>query len=693
MTAHIGKLAYGSALASLALMASIAAAQSDSGNVDWPTYMGNWDGSKYKPLDQINASNFNDLEIVWRFKTDHIGNRPEFKLEGTALEIDGVVYATAGSRRGVIALDAVTGELLWVHGEHEGARGAAAPRQLSGRGLSYWSDGNETRILYVTPGYFLIALDAKTGQRISSFGDHGAVDLKQDDDQKIEPDLTTGEIGWQSAPTVAGDLVLVGSAFREGFTPVSYRNNKGSARAYDVRTGKRVWEFHTIPQKGEPGYDTWLNASAEYTGNTGIWTEITADPASGLAYLPVESPTSDFYGGARPGNGLYGNSLVAVDLKTGKMKWYFQTIHHEIWDYDLSSAPLLIDITVNGKPIKAVAEPTKQGYLFVFDRITGKPVWPIVERPAPKGDVPGEWYAPTQPIPTKPAAYARTGVTPDVLIDFTPAMHQQALELVKNYRLGPIYTPAVVSKQPGPLATLMLGPANGGTNWPGGSFNPENHTVYVYACNSCFASIGLVPPPPGLSDLRYVVGTAGKKVTMINAAGTNQGADAPLSTWKPPAAGADGDGDEGFRPLSVNGLSIIKPPYSTISAIDMDTGEIKWQVPHGETPDYVRNNPALKGMDIPRTGQTGFNIGTLVTKSLVIAGDGMVTTTAEHPRGAMLRAYDQQTGQEVGAVWMPAQQSGSPMTFMRNGRQYIIVAVSGGNYSGEYICYSLPAKD
>jgi len=691
MTAHIGKLAFGSALAFLALAASIAAAQSDSGTVDWPTYMGNWDGSKYKPLDQINASNFNDLEIVWRFKTDHIGNRPEFKLEGTPLEIGGVVYATAGSRRGVIALDAVTGELLWVHGEHEGARGAAAPRQLSGRGLSYWSDGNETRILYVTPGYFLIALDAKTGQRISSFGDHGAVDLKQDDDQKIEPDLTTGEIGWQSAPTVAGDLVLVGSAFREGFTPVSYRNNKGSARAYDVRTGKKVWEFHTIPQKGEPGYDTWLNTSAEYTGNTGIWTEITADPASGLAYLPVESPTSDFYGGSRPGNGLYGNSLVAVDLKTGKMKWYFQTIHHEIWDYDLSSAPLLIDITVNGKPIKAVAEPTKQGYLFVFDRMTGKPVWPIVERPAPKGDVPGEWYAPTQPIPTKPAAYARTGVTTDVLIDFTPAMHQQALELVKNYRLGPIYTPPVVSKQPGPLATLMLGPANGGTNWPGGSFNPENHTVYVYACNSCFASIGLVPPPPGLSDLRYVVGTAGKKVTMINAAGTNQGADAPLSTWKPPAAGADGD--EGFRPLNVNGMSIIKPPYSTISAIDMDTGEIKWQVPHGETPDYVRNNPALKGMDIPRTGQTGFNIGTLVTKSLVIAGDGMVTTTAEHPRGAMLRAYDQQTGKEVGAVWMPAQQSGSPMTFMRNSRQYIIVAVSGGNYSGEYICYSLPAKD
>jgi quinoprotein glucose dehydrogenase len=685
-------LAAGLGLASIGMVCWIAAAPADaaeaSANVDWTTYAGNWDASKYKPLDQINQSNFNKLEIVWRFKTDHIGNRPEFKLEGTPLETGGVVYATAGSRRGVIALDAVTGELLWVHGEHEGARGAAAPRQLSGRGLAYWSDGKEARILYVTPGFQLIALDAKTGQRIPSFGNNGAVDMKADDDQKIEPDLTSGEIGWQSAPTVAGDEVLVGTAFREGFTPVSYRNNKGSARAYDVRTGAKLWEFHTIPQKGEPGYETWLDGSAEYTGNTGIWTEISADAEAGLAYLPIESPTSDFYGGHRPGNGLYGNSLVAVDLKTGRMKWYFQLIHHEIWDYDLSSIPMLMDIDVKGKRIKAVALPTKMGYLYVFDRLTGKPVWPMPEKPAPKGDVPGEWYAPTQPIPSRPAAYARTGVAESDLIDFTPDMRRQALDLVKDYRIGPIYTPPVLSQKTGKLGTLMLGPANGGTNWPGGSFNPENHTVYVYACNSCLESIGLVPPPPELSDLRYVVGRDGQKVTMVSAAGTNSGADAPLPAKKPAASA--GNGDEGFRPLTVNGLSIIKPPYSTISAIDVDTGEIKWQIPHGETPDYVRNSPSLRGIDVPRTGQTTFNIGTLVTKSLVIAGDGMVTTTADHPRGAMLRAYDQASGKEVGAVWMPAQQSGSPMTFRWNGRQYIIVAVSGGNYSGEYICYSLP---
>jgi quinoprotein glucose dehydrogenase len=687
MTSHFPALL--SAATALLFASSIAATASSPDDVEWSTYAGNWDASRYKPLNQINASNFSKLEVVWRFKTDHIGNRPEFKLEGTPLEVGSVVYTTAGSRRGAIALDAVTGELLWVHGEHEGARGAAAPRQLSGRGLAYWSDGKDARILYVTPGYQLIELDAKSGERIASFGDRGAVDLKADDDQKILPDLTTGEIGWQSAPTVAGDVVLIGSAFREGFTPSSYRNNKGSARAFDVRTGQKLWEFHTIPQQGEAGYDTWLNGSAEIAGNTGVWTEISADPQLGLAYLPVESPTSDFYGGHRPGNGLYGNTLVAVDLKSGKVKWHFQLIHHEIWDYDIASIPLLMDINVKGKAIKVVAEPSKQGYLYVFDRETGKPVWPMPETKVPKGDVPGEWYAPRQPIPSKPAAYARTGVTADELIDFTPALRSQALELVKNYKLGPIYTPPIVSKSPGPLGTLMLGPADGGTNWPGGSFNPETHTAFLYACNSCLISIGLVPPPPDLSDLHYVVGVAGHTPTMINASGTNSSADAPLPKKRSAPVGPASDD---AHPLSVQGLPLIKPPYGTITAIDLDGGNIKWQVAHGETPDYIRNSPLLKGMNIPRTGQTSYNIGTLVTKSLVIAGDAQVTTTADHPRGAMLRAYDQSSGKEVGSVLMPAPQSGSPMTYMVNGRQYLLVAVSGGNYSGEYICYALPEE-
>jgi quinoprotein glucose dehydrogenase len=672
--------------AALMLLAGPALAQTGQ-NVDWPLYTGDVAGSKFKPLDQINASNFSKLEVAWRFKTDYMGNRPEYKLEGTPIEVAGVLYATAGSRRAVVALDAVTGELLWVHGEKEGARGAAAPRQLSGRGPAYWSDGKEARIFYVTPGYQLVALDAKTGMRVKSFGTDGAIDLKADDTQKIEPDLTTGEIGWQSAPTVAGDVVLVGSAFREGFTPTSFKNNKGSARGFDARTGKKLWQFNTIPQKGQPGAETWLNDSNITAGNTGIWTEMTADVEAGIAYLPVEQPTSDFYGGHRPGNGLYGNSLVAVDLKTGKEKWHFQFIHHEIWDYDMSSAPLLMDINVNGKPIKAVAEPSKMGYLYVFDRITGKPVWPIPERKVEKGDAPGEWYSPTQPIPTKPAPYARTGVSEKELIDFTPDLKKRALEIVKNYKMGPIYTPPVVSKRPGPLATLSLGPANGGTNWPGGSFNPENHTAYLFACNSCLQPMGLVPPPPGFSDIRYVEGRAGQKVEMVNASGADSGADSAPAARKPPPPPANDSDDFG---LTVQGLSLIKPPYATISAINLDKGDIVWQIAHGDTPNNVRNSPALKGLDIPRTGQTSYNIGTLVTKNLVIAGDPQVTTTPDHPRGAPLRAYDQATGKEVGNVLMPAGQSGSPMTYMVNGKQYIVVAVSGGNYSGEYIAYTLP---
>jgi len=672
---HVG------AAAGLAFLLTSAAAVAAGPDVDWPTYGGDLAASRYKPLDQINASNFSNLEVAWRFKTDALGNRPEYKLEGTPLEVGGVLYATAGTRRAVVALDAATGELLWVHGEHEGARGAAAPRQLSGRGLAYWSDGKEERILYVTPGYFLIALDAKTGQRIDSFGDHGAVDLKQDWDQTVWPDLVTGEAGLHAAPTVSGNTVLVGAAFREGFTPARMNNNKGYVRAFDVRTGKRLWTFHNIPKKGEVGYDTWLNGSAETTGNTGVWTQMTIDPALNLAYLPIESPTSDFYGGQRPGPGLFGNTLVAVDLTTGQRKWHFQQIHHEIWDYDNSSAPMLIDITVDGKPIKAVAMPTKQGFLYVYDRETGKPVWPMPERPAPKGDVPGEWYSPTQPIPSKPPAYARNGLSDDDLIDFTPELHAKALALVKNYKIGPIFTPPVLSKEGGPIGTINMS-ASGGTNWPGGSYDPETHMVYVYSCNSCIDAIGLVPPPAGMSDLHYVVGVAGETPQMIRGPGENAGADAPPPPKHP--------GNGGYHPLDVDGMPLVKPPYSTITAINLDKGDIVWRIAAGETPDIIRNNPALKGMTIPRTGQTSYNIGTLVTKSLVIAGDGMVTTTPDHPRGAMLRAYDKATGKEVGAVWMPAQQSGSPMTYSLHGKQYIVVAVSGGAYSGEYIAFALP---
>ena len=675
-------------------------------NGEWPAYCGDNAGSRYSPLNQINAENFNKLEVAWRFKTDNLGTRPEFKLEGTPLMVKGMIYATAGTRRSVVALKADTGELVWVHAEFEGQRAVNAPRQLSGRGLSYWTDGREERILYVTTGYRLVALDAKTGTRIPSFGKDGMVDLKvgvvQGTGQQI--DLETGDAGLHSTPTIVKDVVIVGMAMKEGMTVKTHNNAKGMVRAFDAKTGKQLWAFNTIPRPGEFGNDTWLNNSWATNGNTGVWTQISVDEELGLVYLPVESPTSDFYGGHRPGNNLFGESLVCVDLKTGQRKWHFQIVHHPIWDYDLSSAPILADINVNGRAIKAVALPTKEAFLYVFDRVTGQPVWPIEERPVPKGDVPGEWYAPTQPFPTKPAPYARQAVTENDLIDFTPEMRAQAVKNLEPFKNGPIYNPPVLSKLGGTLAGLTIGTTNGGTNWPGAGYDPETHTVFAPASNASVTPIGLIDPPAGFSDIKYVSGRAGQPFRVSEGPGFGSAADFPVEprrrpTATPPAAGAEtapaagrGGGGGAAGSTQVQGLPIVKPPYGLLSAINLDKGEITWQVPHGDTPDVVRNHAALKGMNIPKTGQNG-TVGLVVTKTLVIMGDPQVTTTPDHPRGAMLRAYDKATGKEVGAIWMPAPQSGSPMTYLHNGRQYIIVAVSGGAYSGEYIAFSLPADE
>ena len=650
-------------------------AQTGAKNGEWPTYGGDLGNTRYSPLDQINAGNFNNLEVAWRFKTDFLGPRPEYQFEGTPLMVHGVIYTAAGSRRDAVALDAATGEIIWVHSENEGPRGAAAPRQLSGRGLAYWTDGKEERILYVTPGYRLIALDAKTGAPVRAFGQNGVVDLKLDDDQEI--DLVTGEVGLHSTPIVAKDVVIIGAAHRSGGVPKSYRNVKGYVRGFDVRTGKRLWIFHTIPKPGEFGIDTWEKDSWSYTGNTGVWGQISVDEQLGLVYLPVELPTGDYFGAHRPGNGLFGESIVAVDLQTGKRKWHYQLVHHGLWDMDIPCAPILADIVVNGRTIKALAQPTKQGILYVFDRATGQPVWPIEERPVEKGDVPGEWYSPTQPFPTRPPAYERTGVSIDDLIDFTPELRAEAVKLVSKYKMGPIFTPPVVSKIDGPLATLSR--AQAGTNWEGGSYDPETHNVYVFSTGN-IGAYGLVPPPnPRVSEMEFIQGNAASGARTRGGAGSAAG------------GGRAGGEEGGGGGLNIQGLPLGKPPYGRISAIDLNKGEISWQIAHGETPDNVRNNPALKGLNIPRTGRPGL-IGTVVTKNLVVAGEGGYFTTPSGARGAMLRAYDKRTGKEVGAVYMPAPQSGNPMTYMLNGRQYIVVAISGGNYSGELLAFRLPQE-
>ena len=672
-------------------------------NGDWPHYTGDLTGARYSPLDQINAENFNKLEVAWRFKTDNLGTRPEFKLEGTPLVVNGILYATAGTRRSVVALKADTGELIWVHTEFEGKRAINAPRQLSGRGLSYWSDGKgNDRILYVSTAYRLICLDAKTGIRVPTFGKDGIVDLKvgvvHGKGQQI--DLEKGDAGLHSTPTVVKDVVMIGMAMKEGMTVTTHDNAKGQVRAFDVRTGRQLWAFNTIPRPGEFGNETWENNSWAINGNTGVWTQISVDEELGLVYLPVESPTSDFYGGHRPGNNLFGESLVCVDLRTGQRKWHFQIVHHPIWDYDLSSAPLLADINVNGKAIKAVALPTKEAFLYVFDRVTGKPVWPIEERPVPKGDVPGEWYSPTQPFPTKPPAYARQAVTVDDLIDFTPEMREQAIKALSVYKMGPMFNPPVLSKVGGPLAAVTIGTTNGGTNWPGAGYDPETHTAYLPASNASIAPIGLIEPPEGFSDIKYVSGRAGQPFRVSEGPGYGSAADYPQEPRRRPApapapANAPAAAPAAGAPtgaLTVQGLSVLKPPYGVLSAINLDKGELVWQVAHGDTPDVVRNHAALKGMNIPKTGQNGA-VGLVVTKTLVVMGDPQVTTTPDHPRGAMLRAYDKGTGNQVGAVYLPAPQSGSPMTYKVNGKQYIVVAVSGGSYSGEYIAFALPAAE
>src|SRR5262245_49292615 len=642
-------------LISVLLLLSIIAVDAQQGaqKGEWRTYGGDLGSTRYSPLAQIDRTNFNKLEVAWTFKTDVLGARPDYNLEATPLMINGVLYTTAGSRRNAVAIDAATGELLWMYRIDEGRRAMAAPRPLSGRGVAYWTDGRgDERIFFVTIGYQLIALDAKNGRPVAGFGDNGILDLKQNDDQVI--DLITGEVGLNTGPLVAKDVVIVGAAHRAGAAPRSKANVKGFVRGFDVRTGKRLWIFHTVPFAGEFGNETWENDSAAYSGNTGVWAPFSVDEELNIVYLPVELPTGDYYGGHRPGDNLFGETLLAVDLHTGKRIWHYQLVHHGIWDYDIPCAPILADITVGGQRIKAVAQPTKQGWVYVFDRQTGKPVWPIEERPVEQSKVPGEKTSPTQPFPAKPPAFERQGVQLDDLIDFTPELKVEAVKLMSQYKLGPIFTPPIVRNQDGKIGMVYV---PNGANWPGGSYDPETGILYVYS-NTLTRLIAL-----------------GKNARRSDMDFINTG----------------GGGDTGGG-LTVKGLPIVKPPWGRITAIDLNKGEMVWQVAHGETPDDVKNNPALKGVTIPRTGRIG-PIGTLTTKTLVISGEGGgLITGPSGQRGAWLRAYDKATGENVGQVFMPAPQTGSPMTYLLGRKQYLLMSVNRGNVSGQFMAFTVPER-
>jgi quinoprotein glucose dehydrogenase len=645
-----------------AAMAALPARAQGAADTEWPTYGGNLAYWRYAPLDQINAANFDKLEVAWTFKTANYGPRPEFQLQCTPLLIKGRLYATVGTRRDVVCLDAATGEIIWIHKTiDEGTRANRAPRRLSGRGVGYWSDGNAERIIYVTIGYQMCSLDAKTGLPDTAFGTGGIVDLKQDDDQDL--DLVNADIGLHTAPTIARNVVIIGAAHTAGNTPAVKDNAKGYVRGFDVRTGKRKWIFHTIPQKGEYGYDTWLKpGQAEAAGNAGDWNQIAADEELGLAYLGIEMPTGDQMGMYRVGDGLFGESIVAVDIETGKRKWHYQMVHHGLWDYDVPCAAILCDIPHNGRTIKALCQPTKQALLFVLDRETGKPVWPIPEKKVTPGDVPGEWYSPTQPYPTKPPPVDRMGVTEDDLIDFTPELRKKAVEIVSHYKLGPVYTAPIMAKKGGPYGVINLPGYIGGVNWPGGCYDPDSYTVYTYSQTNPLTIGSIIP------NLDHVRG----QFDYVHA---NPPPDVP----------------GGYRPgdLTVDGLPLIKPPYGRLTATNLADGTQTWQVAHGETPDQIRNHPALKGLKIPRTGMIG-KIAPLATRSLVICGDPMTYTDETGRKGARLRAYDKKTGEEKGAVFMPAEQTGSPMTYMLNGKQYIVLAVSGRGAEAQFIAFKLP---
>jgi quinoprotein glucose dehydrogenase len=673
MTRDISRLLAASAL--LVAAAASVHAQQGATNGEWRYYGGDAGNSKYSPLDQIDAKNVKELEIVWRWKADNFGPTPDYNWEVTPLMIGGRLYFTAGTRRDVVAVDAATGETLWMYRLDEGERGDRAPRRQN-RGLAYWTDGQgDERLLLITPGYQLVALDAKTGRPVPTFGRNGIVELTEGLDRAV---IKPGQIGSSSPALVIRDVVVVGAAMIAGTAPPSKAHVPGYIRGFDVRTGRKIWTFKTIPRPGEFGHETWEGDSWTYTGNTAAWAPLAGDEALGYVYVPVETPTGDFYGGHRLGDNLFGDSLVCLDAKTGTRVWHFQLVHHDIWDWEPSSPPILADITVGGRPIKAVAQVTKHAFTFVFDRATGKPVWPIEERPVPQSDVPGERTSPTQPFPTRPAPYDRQGVTVDDLIDFTPELKAEAIAIFNQYKTSPgPFLPPIVPGTGGKLASLWLPNHIGGANWPGGAFDPETGILYVSSITNPDA-VAVQKGDPKRTDMAYVA-----------VLGAHPGAPAgSAQTAAPPAAG-EASGRPSFGP---RGLPLVGPPWGRITAIDLDTGDHVWMIANGGAPDVVKNHPALQGLnlDLSKAGKPERS-PLMVTRTLLFGADGSgLFSAGPGAGGKIFRAIDKKTGAIVHEMELPASTTGIPMTYMADGRQFIVVAIGARGVPAELIALALP---
>ncbi len=631
---------------------------------EWPTYGGDLAGTKYSPLDQINGGNFARLTVAWRAKSPdaflsmttpgggewYADSRVIFdalnrddpqrwrdqqppavvNFKATPLMVGGVLYLNSPASVGA-AFDAKTGAVRWIYNPKSYEAGTTAMSlRWNQRGVAYWTDGNDERIFWGTGDGYLIAVDAKTGRPVASFGVNGRVDLMEGLPRArrgARDYLNALTYSVQSPPLVVGDLVITPASIS------SLVNRKeqipGWIRAFDARTGRVRWTFHTIPRRGEPGYDTWTDGSAEEAGKVTVWTLMSADETLGHVYLPTNTVAPDFYGGHRPGDNLFAESLIAVDLASGRRVWHFQTVHHGLWDYDNPAAPNLIDLTIDGRPIKAVAQISKQGFVYTFDRISGNPIWPIVERPVPASDVPGERASPTQPIPTRPPPFEQQGVTVDDLADFTPEIREMALAAVKPFRLGPLYTP------PSLEGTLVRPSTVGGGNWSGAAVDPETGLMYVPSRNGFGVSRLARPDPAVNSNLLYM--------------------QAPARS-----------------PQMPQGLPLLKPPYSRLTAIDMNRGAHVWMTPAGRG-DRIRLHPLLKGLNLPPLGGDSTFSGPLLTKTLLI----YALTAGGTNDGPRLVAYDKASGRELASVDLPGPAIGTPMTYAVGGQQFIALTVQG----------------
>ena len=634
-------------------MSLTAFAQNGNSDGEWPSYGSDSGSTKYTSLSQIDENNFTDLEVAWRWQS--IDGELDFeallgpdaevgfgRLQATPLMIDGVLYLLTALNQ-VVALDAVSGEELWRYDPEVYMSGVSnSPLGFHHRGVAWWSDSDESRVLMTTNDGFIISLNAQTGELDTDFAG-GRIDMTNDI-PRAERDVLdyTGAqpLGGVSPPTVVGDVLVVQHITSN--RPRFKERPPTWVRGYNIRTGELIWTFHTIPQGGEFGVETWQEESWRYTGNGGVWTQMSADLELGYVYLPTEASTNDFYGGHRPGDNLFTQSLVALDASTGDRVWHFQMVHHGLWDYDTPAAPNLIDITVDGREIKAIAQVTKQGFTYVFDRATGVPVWPIIERAVPAGILPGERASPTQPFPTKPPAFALQGLTEEDLINFTPELRAEAVKQLENFTYGPLFTPPSLPEG-NKRGTILMPGAGGGANWTGAGIDPESGVLFVPSRDSA----------------------------TVPRMGTLGGDDSNFNYFRLNFLGVAGP----------RGLPILKPPYSTITAFDMNSGEILWRVPNGAGSAQVESSPALEGIDLPPLGGGGRH-AVLVTSSLLIHGQNA-------GYGPLLVARNKETGAEMATIEIPANPSGAPMSYSVDGRQYIAISV-GSSPVPELVVYALP---